>query len=82
MQSSTVKLVLEKCGTEIEDDEVLEEIPNEILMLLSDEEEYIPAGPTSTPLKPPESLEEQHNTVTTDPLNSFQPTGSASNTQV
>ena len=37
------KLVLEKCGTEVDDDEVLEEIADEVLLLLADGETYTPS---------------------------------------
>ncbi|XP_050687011.1 uncharacterized protein LOC126980772 isoform X2 [Eriocheir sinensis] len=37
------KLVLEKCGTEVDDDEVLEEIADEVLLLLADGQTYTPS---------------------------------------
>ena len=36
-------LVLEKCGTEVDDDEVLEEIADEVSLLLADGETYTPS---------------------------------------
>ena len=38
----TAKLVLEKCGTEVDDDEVLAEVTGEALLLLVDGETYAP----------------------------------------
>ncbi|XP_050705407.1 uncharacterized protein LOC126990812 [Eriocheir sinensis] len=37
------KLVLEKCDTEVDDDEVLEEIADEVLLLLADGQTYTPS---------------------------------------
>lgn len=45
----SVKLVLEKCGTEVDDDEVLAEVSGEVFLLLVDGETYIPSVPQQTP---------------------------------
>ena len=36
--------MLEACGSLVEDNEVLEEVKNEVLLLLTDDEEYSPAS--------------------------------------
>ncbi len=38
--------MLEACGSLVEDNEVLEEVKNEVLLLLTDDEEYSPASST------------------------------------
>ncbi|KAK3892165.1 hypothetical protein Pcinc_003976 [Petrolisthes cinctipes] len=42
--SSNGSLILEKCGTEVEDDEVLQEVMGEVLLFLVDGEQYSPTG--------------------------------------
>ena len=42
--SRSARLVLEACGSLIEDNEVLEEVKNEVFLLLTDDEEYSPSS--------------------------------------
>lgn len=44
--SRYARFVLEACGSLVEDSEVLEEVKNEVLLLLTENEEYSPASST------------------------------------
>ena len=58
--------MLEKCGTEIDDNEVLKEVADEVLLLLMDEETYTctstlqPPG-MCTPPQPPDSVHQEES---------------------
>ncbi len=45
----TIKFVLEKCGTEVDDDEVLTKVSGEVFLLLVDGETYTPSVPQQNP---------------------------------
>lgn len=51
--------MLEKCGTEVDEDEVLEEVKTEVLILKVEDENY---SPPNNPLTSPESDEKNAST--------------------
>jgi len=72
----TTKLVLEKCGTEVDDDEVLAEVTDEVFLLLVGGETYTPYVPQQIPDPYPSGAE----AYTTGSLP--QPSVSSSGTEV